>query len=282
MTAERKIRFVHRFWRSPALPFAEFRRAGDSRACYAPHAHAFLSLGAVDGGRSVFRRDGSSTLLSRGDVVFIPAGEVHSCNPENEGRWSYQMLYLDPEWVAGVVSESSEDRAVPSIPAPTFRSEETHTRLTRLGQSLLCGVSEQEKEAELVCFVGDLFRRSGEEAWHGVVSRAGAGRLRDVQELIEERCADTLPLTMLAAAAGMSRYHFVRAFRRQVGMTPHAWQIDARIRRARGLLALGVPLAEAALQLGFADQSHFQRAFKQRVAVTPREYRGGGRNFVQD
>jgi len=71
----------------------------------------------------------------------------------------------------------------------------------------------------------------------------------------------------------MSRYHFVRAFSRVVGMTPHAWQLDQRIVRARGLLEQGMSLADAALQLGFSDQSHFQRAFKQRVAATPGEYR---------
>lgn len=50
-------------------------------------------------------------------------------------------------------------------------------------------------------------------------------------------------------------------------------KIDQRIERARRLLEQGLPLADAALQLGFSDQSHFQRAFKQRVAATPGEYR---------
>ena len=66
-------------------------------------------------------------------------------------------------------------------------------------------------------------------------------------------------------------------------MTPHAWQIDRRIQRARQLLDQELPLAEIAQQLGFADQSHFQRIFKQRVAVNPGEYRRlRNRNFVQD
>jgi AraC-like DNA-binding protein len=77
----------------------------------------------------------------------------------------------------------------------------------------------------------------------------------------------------------MSRYHFIRAFQREVGMTPHAWQLDLRINAARGLLDQGEPLADLALRLGFADQSHFQRAFKQRVAATPGDYQS---NFVQD
>jgi transcriptional regulator GlxA family with amidase domain len=103
--------------------------------------------------------------------------------------------------------------------------------------------------------------------------------MRAVQSMMAARCTESLTLDELAGEAGMSRYHFVRAFSRAVGMTPHAWQLDMRIQRARSLLDQGMSLADAALQLGFADQSHFQRAFKQRVAATPGEYR---RNFVQD
>jgi len=212
--------------------------------------------------------------------VFIPAGEVHSCNPANDGQWSYQMLYLDPAWVADIVRESSGREPVLSSPQSLLRQEGLHTRLTRLNRRLLSGATDQDKEAEVLCFVGDVFR--ADDAPPAASGPVGPSRWRDVLALIEERCADPLPLAMLAATAGMSRYHFVRAFRREVGMTPHAWQIDARIRRARRLLGEDLPLAEVALRLGFADQSHFQRAFKQRVAATPREYKGGMRNFVQD
>lgn len=273
-------RSVHGFWRSPALPFVESRRANDSRACYAPHSHTMLSLGAVDGGHSVFRRDGACRRLSHGDVVFIPAGEVHSCNPEDDGQWSYQMLYLDPAWVAGVVCESSGREPALFAPPALLVADGFHSRLARLNQRLFSRASDQDKEAELLCFVGDLFHADDEPP--AASRRVRVSRWRDMLALIEERCADTLPLAMLAATVGMSRYHFVRTFRREVGMTPHAWQIDARIRHARKLLAEDMPLAEVALRLGFADQSHFQRAFKQRVAATPREYKDGMRNFVQD
>ncbi|MBI1907092.1 MAG: AraC family transcriptional regulator [Rhodocyclales bacterium] len=276
---------VHHFWRSPALPFVESRRANDSAACYAPHAHATLSLGAVDDGQSVFSRGARRQRLTRGDVVLIPAGEVHACNPEKDGRWSYQMLYLDEDWVRGVVGEMGPFDAVvlnrlPSGVAP----RRIHERLTRLNACLFGEHSIEDKEATVLLFVGEIFGRAWSRALHRAPCAELAGlrdRLQDAQAMIAARCAEALPLHELAAAAGMSRYHFVRAFSRAVGMTPHAWQIDLRIRRARHLLDQGVPLAEAALQLGFSDQSHFQRAFKQRVAVTPGQYRrvGGAISF---
>lgn len=264
---------THHFWRSPALPFVESRRASDSAACYALHSHSTLSIGAVDDGESVFSRNGQRQKLVRGDVVLIPTGEVHSCNPADDGRWSYQMLYLDPAWIGGVIGEMGAfDAMVLNRLPPDIAPRRVHERLTRLNECIFSAATDEDKEAALLVFVGDLFAEGclRRKAWTG---ERDSARLRAVQALIAERCAESLSLDLLAGEAGMSRYHFVRAFDRMVGMTPHAWQLDQRIERARGLLDQGMSLADAALQLGFADQSHFQRAFKQRVAATPGEYR---------
>ena len=70
----------------------------------------------------------------------------------------------------------------------------------------------------------------------------------------------------------MSRYHLIRMFRQHTGLTPHAYQLDCRINKARLMLREGMPLADLAVQLGFSDQSHFQRTFRERVSVTPGDY----------
>lgn len=187
------------------------------------------------------------------------------------------MLYLDPAWVRVVVGEfcASDTLALNHLPKHT-KPQHLHARLTGLNTCLFGTASPQDKEAALLMFVGDLF---GSAPTRQTPSTPDAKRLQSVQAMIQARCTEAIPLSEMAAQACMSRYHFVRAFRRKVGMTPHAWQLDQRIQRARGLLDQGMGLAEAALYLGFADQSHFQRAFKQRVGATPGEYL---RNMLQD
>ena len=77
------------FWRDPALPHVESRRACESRACYKPHSHPTFSIGAVDAGGSIFTgsKDGKVTL-GVGSLVLVPAGCVHACNPLPDARWS--------------------------------------------------------------------------------------------------------------------------------------------------------------------------------------------------
>ena len=79
-------------------------------------------------------------------------------------------------------------------------------------------------------------------------------------------------LAELAAVAGLSRFELARTFRAQVGLPPHAFQLDLRVRRARALLAGGEPPAAVAAACGFADQSHLHRVFKRAVGVTPGRY----------
>ena len=93
------------FWRPAQGAYAECRRACDSAACYRPHAHETLSLGAVDRGASDFSLAGDRRRLQAGDVVLIPRDEVHACNPLPGQAWSYQMLYLDEAWLRGVLDE---------------------------------------------------------------------------------------------------------------------------------------------------------------------------------
>ena len=58
------------------------------------------------------------------------------------------------------------------------------------------------------------------------------------------------------------RYAIIRLFKANVGLTPHAFQINLKINQAREQLKQGVSLAELAVNLGFSDQSHFHKAFK--------------------
>jgi AraC-like DNA-binding protein len=90
---------------------------------------------------------------------------------------------------------------------------------------------------------------------------------------LNRHCEHNWSIAALADQAGGSRYHLIRVFRLYTGLTPHAYQIDCRINKARQLLRAGGNLAELAQQLGFTDQSHFQRAFRQRTSITPGDYR---------
>jgi AraC-like DNA-binding protein len=93
---------------------------------------------------------------------------------------------------------------------------------------------------------------------------------------LEASCEAPLTLTELADSAGLSRFHFLRVFRRVTGTTPHQYLIGARVRLAvRMLLDTNTPVTDIAYDVGFQDLSNFVRTFHRVIGSSPGAYRRG-------
>lgn len=110
--------------------------------------------------------------------------------------------------------------------------------------------------------------------WTALMHRgAPSGRMRRVQQYVYEHVGESLALDDLAAVAGLSRYHFARRFREEVGEPPWAFVRRTRAEAAVRLLEAGSPPAEAAQEAGFSDQPHLTRALHARYGRTPAQIR---------
>jgi AraC family transcriptional regulator len=105
--------------------------------------------------------------------------------------------------------------------------------------------------------------------------RLPRSKLQAVVRYVEEHLDTELTLDDLAAVAHLSPYHFARLFRNSTGLPPRQYVIARRVERAKELLrdGDGMPLADVAAEVGFANQSHFTRHFKRLVGVTPGHFR---------
>jgi AraC family transcriptional regulator len=101
-------------------------------------------------------------------------------------------------------------------------------------------------------------------------------RIAEVVRHLESSTPQSARLEELARMAGLSRYHFLRAFKSVTGVTPHQWVLRARLRDAAHRLATSrAAVTEIALDAGFSDLSNFIRSFGAEYGVSPRRYRAG-------
>lgn len=98
--------------------------------------------------------------------------------------------------------------------------------------------------------------------------------LRRACEYMTSRLSDDISLSEIAASSGFSTGHFAFAFKRSMGIAPHAWLRQRRIEAAKDLLRRrDVGLKLIAASVGFATQSAFGLAFRKETGMTPSAWR---------
>ncbi|WP_343463313.1 AraC family transcriptional regulator [Pantoea sp.] len=137
----------------------------------------------------------------------------------------------------------------------------------------LCGVdaaararNEAVLEQQLLWLCGELL----DDTHHA--HSDDAQRIGAVQHYLCAHLSEKPTLETLAQVAGLSKYHLVRRFTQLTGMPPLQYHMQLRLQRARTLLRQRVHPLDAALQLGFYDQSHFINAFRKVMGISPHHY----------
>ena len=97
--------------------------------------------------------------------------------------------------------------------------------------------------------------------------------VRAVASIMVEYPDKFVSVKQTAEYAGYSQWHFLRAFQKFTGMTPHAFQLLCRLRLLRSMLRGDTEGAVAAVSAGFSDQSHMHKVFKRHHGMTPGEFR---------
>jgi AraC-like DNA-binding protein len=236
------------------------------------HVHDQYGVGVVDAG-------GHSSWSGRGQVeagprsfISVNPGEVHDGHAVGRQQRCWRMFYFDPAVIEQARSDIfAGERSEFTFCAPVFADPGLHPLFERLfaqGQ-----LTEREDamavETSLLTFVAALLRHSTSN----VSLRRSTADIRRARQRIEDDPTAPWSLAELAGDAGISRYQLLRAFARELGLTPHAYIMQRRLARARRGILAGAALADVAVSCGFYDQSHLTRCFTRQFGVTPRRYR---------
>lgn len=237
---------------------------------YPRHSHDQLGIGVIGSGGQRSWSGIGAVSASAGDVIMVNPGEIHDGAPwDGKSPRAWRMIYFDPALVDAEVGVDLP--GAHELVRPVACDAVLAGHFARLFRGMIGDRPDplEDEENRLLVLMQALRK-------HGMV-RAKRDRGPACVERAIERL-DAAPeqpgsLAELAALSNVSRYQLLRSFRRQCGITPHAYLLQRRVLLGRRLLAGGQSPAEAAVGAGFSDQSHMTRAFVRQLGVTPGRYR---------
>lgn len=275
-------RGVIEVWRPPELPELELRRGFGVSRPVPRHWHEEYQLCLIQAGSGDLVYRGDNLLTPPASLFIIHPGEVHSNRAHGSDGCSYRTIFADAGLMRRAAAELGVKQAAPPFfPAAVIFDRDVLRRYLDVHSAFEQPASSLERQAALLDLLTLLVARFAEQ--RATPRRFGSerGAVIRARDYLVQHFAENVSLDELAGVANLSPFHFSRVFSEQLGMPPHAFQIQLRVERAKALLRAGWPIPQVASHTGFADQSHLTRHFKRLAVVTPGQYARNSKN-VQD
>ena len=230
---------------------------------------ARLGENFIDGRRVPFaaRRPGS--------IVYIPAHSEWSGWDEGDATASYLLVSIERAFTERILGERAPYRLANLPPNIGFRDSASEIALQKIAIEMKHPdpISATMVESQATQLFVRLMRLNG---IHQQPAKGGLSSfdIRRAVAMIDSSAEQRLSLGDLASEIGINRYHFLRAFKKSMGMTPYAFMAQRRLERAVDMLrSTDLPATEIALECGFGSSSHFAVAFKRAFGTSPTEFR---------
>lgn len=247
------------------------------------HAHYDYQFGlSLDCQGEYFYR-GALHQIPIANLSIIHSGEVHApsertylAKPAN-----FWMMHIHPKKLENMAFEIIE-RSIefPFFAIPYLVDRKLNELFLSAFSFLNCDRYLLKKDTAILNFFAYLITRHAKNIPHINFTKPARSTLLNARNFLHEHYSENVTLEELAKVAGLSQFHFCRAFREAIGVSPHAYQAQVRIDRAKILLIQGMSIAQVASETGFYDHSHFGGYFRRLVGVTPSNYLKKSKNFL--
>ena len=212
------------------------------------HNHVWhYVISVVMQGTVIVNFKGSELICHKGDVFIIPPYVVHS------------------------VCQGKDARLLSMCIGTVFVEENNLVKAEGIFRELLKDTVEQgvfgkKQREKLLVSLQTVYRLRNNGR-----KEMDAG-IKILADKITDHPEQELPIETLAAHIFVSKYYLIRKFKSSIGMTPHQFCIQNRIRKSQRMLDKDKTISGIATEMGFYDQSHFDKAFRRIVGISPSEY----------
>jgi len=240
------------------MKYQLFRCGFDNRS-FKAHFHTTYSIGFILRGVHNIKIENKNFSIKQGSIKIVNPYEIHIAN----GKWEYINLMPKIKDLQSIITDIYEKEH-----KIRFDNEINDKNIVFLFKKLINSSEKLEKDENFIIFFSTLIKKHYSKSiknFHYNINPS--------IEFIHSYFLKDITIENIAKASNLSKYHFIRIFSKQTGITPYKYVLNLRLEYARELIKESYPLCEIAQITNFSDQSHFIKAFKNHFGFTPVEFR---------
>lgn len=247
---------------------------------FAFHYHDFYKIIFFIKGSVTYNVEGKNYKLKPYDMVLISQGEIHKPEVSFDEPYERVIFYISKEWFQ---KYKTEDYDMEYCFQKALQEKKHVIRFTAIENTMFMELIQRMKDkssgqdyasklygdALFLEFLIELNRccMDGRGSFEKLSSCNS--KMLEIMEYINGHLQDRLDVDTLAEMFFISKYHMMRAFKKETGYSVHQYITEKRVFLAKKLIDSGMSAGNACMECGFRDYSAFARAYKSRMACPP-------------
>jgi AraC-like DNA-binding protein len=231
------------------------------------HVHDSYTLGVVIRGERYIQVGRQDYLIREGEGFFINPLVPHSCGSAAENGHDYQVVSLETDLMKAAARDVFGRDCLPCFSCIKLSNDTLIIRLINMLKKN--DQSDLPDHESLLSLLYDLISLYADDANPAQISESREKLAKQARAYMDAHLQQNISLEELAKETNVSPYYVDRVFREVIGVPPHVYQLQTRIKKAVDALLKTGSIVEASYYFGFSDQSHFSRIFKKNMGVSP-------------
>ncbi|MFV0395403.1 MAG: AraC family transcriptional regulator [Coprobacillaceae bacterium] len=234
------------------------------------HFHEYYVIGFVEDGKRHLWCKNKEYDLEAGDLIIFNPNDAHCCAPINDEILDYRAINI-PVAIMNKYALLINETETPFFVNIVVSHSQAVTMIQEVYDAILNEKDILEKEEKLYMLLEFIIIEhiDLEREYNSVKKHED---ILNVCHYMEENYSENISLTDLLSITSFGKSYLLRAFTKQVGVSPYRYLQSIRLNKAKQLLEQNIPILDVAIMVGFSDQSHLTNYFKEFIGVTPKQY----------
>ncbi|AXX91255.1 AraC family transcriptional regulator [Malaciobacter molluscorum LMG 25693] len=236
------------------------------------HVHEDYTISVIQkGNMSAFLR-GFNYKFDKSSIITINPDEIHSCGIIDQKEYKHRSIYIKPQTIIDILKENFSKKQL-SFSNSHFNNDFLYNKLSFLtNEDNISLINKLSWECELIDIINHILKINS-KANEIIELPAHKILIKKIKDYFNDNFFMQITLDDIVKEFNISKYHFVRLFKKHTFVSPHTYLMLVRVEKAKSFLQNGFSLTETAYMCGFNDQSHLNKRFKTITGLTPGEYK---------